>query len=128
MKEIYPLLHNCSFFEDIPESYYGETLTFLKATQRVFTKYESVLNIGDEIRPAGFVLKGSLEISILDEDSREINVTHINEGNVFGMAIALSGNVKSPIRLKALKDSSILFLDLSPLLHHTLGVNVCKYK
>ena len=117
MKDIYPLLHKCSFFNNVPETHYEETLNYLNAKRKLFTKDESVLNIGDEKRPTGFVLKGNLEISILDEESREINVTHINEGNVFGMAIALSGNMKSPIRLKALKDSDILFLDFTPLLN-----------
>ena len=129
MKDIYPLLHKCSFFNNVPEDFYEETLNYFHSSRKIFSKDESVLNIGDDRRPSGFVLKGELEISIFDEDSREINVTHITEGNVFGMAIALSGNIKSPIRLKALKPSDILFLDLTPLLNTSFNSNSrCKYK
>ena len=126
MKDIYPMLHKCSFFDGIPEDKYPNVLNCLKAVRREFPRGSSVLNIGDSSHPAGLVLKGSLEISMLDENGSQINVKHVPAGGVFGMAMACAGKTLSPVRLAALSDCELLLLDFTAILEP--DTSDCPYR
>ena len=116
MNDIYPVLHSCSFFDGIPEEKYPNVLQCLHAVRKEFRRDSSVLNIGDHEHPSGLVLRGSLEISLLDENGSQINVTHVPTGKVFGMAMACAQQPVSPVRLRAMTDCELLFLDFTNLL------------
>lgn len=116
MNDIYPILRTCSFFDGIPEEKYPNVLNCLHAVRKEFPKGSSVLNIGDHKHPSGLVLRGSLEISLLDEDGSQINVTHIPTSGVFGMAMACAQQSVSPVRIRAMSDCELLFLDFTNIL------------
>ena len=126
MNDIYPMLHQCSFFDGIPEDKYPNVLSCLRAIRRAYPRGTSILNIGDSAHPAGLVLKGSLEISMLDEHGSQINVKHVPAGGVFGMAMACAGKAQSPVRLWALSDCELLFLDFTAILEPDLSD--CPYR
>ena len=116
MKDIYPVLHLCSFFDYIPEEKYPNVLSCLRANQRKFCKDSSIVNIGDQSALSGLVLSGTLEVSLLDENGSQINVNHISKGQGFGMAMACCQQETSPVRLRAITDCEILFLDFTNVL------------
>ena len=116
MNDIYPILHRCSFFDGIPEENYPDVLSCLHAVRRDYCRDSSILNIGDREPLSGIVLSGSLEITLLDENGSQINVNHITSGKGFGMAMACSGQAVCPIRLRAMTDCSLLFLDFANVL------------
>lgn len=117
MEEIYSVLRNCSIFDGVPEEKYPKLLQRLKAKRIAFRKDETILNIGDQSQLAGIVLRGSVELSFLDEGGSQINVNHISSKGVFGTERAcLQGDV-SPMQLKAITDCEVLFLDFSVLMN-----------
>ena len=116
MENIYPVLRTCSFFDGIPEEKYPNVLTCLRARRQCFTKGSSIMNIGDHSTLAGLMLQGSVEVSLLDENGNQINVNHIARGEGFGMAMACSQQEACPIRLQAITDCEVLFLDFTNVL------------
>lgn len=126
MNDIYPILRTCSFFDGIPEEKYPNVLNCLHAVRKEFCKGSSILNIGDHEHPSGLVLQGSLEISLLDENGSQINVNHISTGGVFGMAMACAQQPVSPVRLRAMTDCELLFLDFTNILDPELAP--CPYR
>ena len=112
MNEIYPILQKCSIFEGIPVETYPDVLNFLNASRRDYCRGSSILEIGDEHPLSGLVLRGTLEVSLLDESGSQINVNHISSGHCFGMAMACSA-CDCLIRLQAVSDCSVLFLNVS---------------
>ncbi len=116
MEEIYPILHNCSYFEGIPEEKYPHVLRCLQARKKSFARDSTILNIGEPSRMAGVVLQGVVELSFYDENGSLVNVNHISDSGVFGAELACSRQNASPIQLCAVTDCQILFLNFSALL------------
>ena len=112
MNEFYPILHHCSFFDGIPQEKYPNVLACLNAVRRDYCRDSSVLEIGDQMPLSGIVLKGTLEVSLLDEIGSQINVNHIEPGQGFGMAMACA-QCTCPIRLRAVTDCTLLFLNFA---------------
>lgn len=126
MKEIYPILRMCSFFDGIPEEKYPNVLRCLQAGRRRFPKGGIILNIGDQSQMAGVMLSGTVELSVYDENGNQINVNHISRGGAFGSELACSEQDASPVQFHALTDCEILFLNFSALLN--LEAPPCPYR
>lgn len=118
MEDIYPILRKCSFLDGIPEERYPNVIGCLKGKRKQFQKDETILNIGDHQQLAGVVLRGTAEVSFLDENGSQINVDHISTGKVFGAVLACSQQESSPVRMRAITDCDVLFLDFTVLLHN----------
>ena len=120
MDDITPILKTCSFLDAIPETRYANVLNCLKSRRKQFQKDDTILNIGDHKQLAGVVLRGTAEISFLDEGGSQINVDHISAGKVFGAVLVCSQQETSPIRMRAITDCDILFLDFTVLLQNDM--------
>lgn len=120
MENITPILKTCSFLDAIPEERYLNVLNCLKSRRKQFQKDDTILNIGDYRQLAGVILQGTAEISFLDEGGNQINVDHIPSGKVFGAVLVCSQQKPSPIRMRAVTDCDVLFLDFTVLLQNDL--------
>ena len=117
MIDIYPILHSCSIFDGIPEDKYINVLHCLQGKQKAFLKGQTITNIGEYSQMAGIILSGTVELAFFDELGNQINVNHIGVGEVFGSELACSNQVPSPMKLSAVTDCEILFLNFSVLLN-----------
>ena len=115
MEEYFSQLGRCGLLDGIPREAYLQVLSFLQAVRRDYRKDSVILNMGDQHPLSGVVLRGTLEISLLDEPGGQINVNHVPEGRSFGMAMACAGGC-CPIRLRAVTDCTLLFFRYSALL------------
>ena len=114
--ELERVLARSSIFDEIPRDKYENVLRCLCAGIKGFRKDENILNIGEYSHMSGIVIRGRVELSFFDENGNQISVNHIGPGEVFGAERACCGWAPSPIRLCAVTDCSLLFLDFSVLL------------
>lgn len=120
VKQYSKLLQNCSLFRNIPEESYYEALNYLRGRKKHFKKGEFILHIGNKIRHAGLVLKGTIECSFQDADFNKFNMNHLSEGDLFGESMACAEVIHSPMQIFAVTDCTVLFLDYSVLYNESL--------
>lgn len=117
MDSSHPALKKCTFLKGIPETEYDNVLHCLKAKSGKFFKDDIIMNIGDKKLLAGVVLEGIAETSFLDETGNQVNIHHISNGEIFGAILVCAAKSFSPVRLKAITNCYILFLDFTVLLN-----------
>ena len=111
-KEDFALILRCTLFQGFTERSLSEVLNWLGAFERSYHSGEMVFLIGDPMRYAGILLKGTVSVSFLDESSNSVNMNLFFPGELFGESLAcLEGS--SPVQMKANSDCRILFLKLS---------------
>lgn len=111
-KEDFALILRCTLFQGFTERSLSEVLNWLGAFECSYRSGEMVFLIGDPMRYAGILLKGTVSVSFLDESSNSVNMNLFFPGELFGESLAcLEGN--SPVQMKATSDCRILFLNLS---------------
>lgn len=103
-------------FQHIPADELPGLFTLLDAQLRHFSKDEAIYNQGQLKHMSGVVLNGTAELHFCDENFNLVNLTHLNEGELFGAAMLLAGQKANPMELLALTDCDVLFLDFSRLL------------
>lgn len=108
-----PILQKTPLFGTINPADYPELLDFLQASVRRFRKGQMLVNLGDPFRHIGIVLEGTLEGSFENENFDQININYFQKGSLFGEALALANIEYSPIQLRSLEDSLVLYLDPS---------------
>ena len=116
-------LTHCRLFTGIPEHAYPEALSCLHARQKLFSRGETVLDIGSESK-SGLVLYGEIECSYQDEAFNKFNMNHFRAGELFGEAMACAGIETSPMKISAVSECAIMFLDLGVLFS---AESACKY-
>ena len=108
-----PILQKTPLFGTIDPADYPELLDFLQASVRRFRKGQMLVNLGDPFRHIGIVLEGTLEGSFENENFDQINMNYFQKGALFGESLALANIEYSPIQLRALEDSLVIYLDPS---------------
>ena len=112
MKIDIAILNKCSLFKDISEKSYDSVLKYLRAVKKTFRRGEFIVNIGEEFCRAGIVIDGVVECSFEDLDFNKLNMNHFYPGELFGATMAFAEIKESPMKIFAVKDCIILFLDL----------------
>lgn len=110
------LLQQCPLFLDIAGEHIDDALRFLNAHIRFFSRRECVSQPGAPLRLAGLVLAGELECAFDNERCDHIIMNHFSRGQLFGLSMTCARVERCPMRLRAVTDCTILFLDYSPLL------------
>lgn len=126
MKNVYGALHQCKFFDGIPEEKYPNVLRCLQAKQATFPKNSTIQHIGEPSQMAGVVISGTVELAFWDENGNQVNINHISTGEVFGAALACLEQSPCPVQVKALTDCEILLLNFNSLLN--MEEPVCPYR
>ena len=89
--EVFPALSACSLFAGLTQDEIAAILPCLSARQAGFRRGQFLLRAGDEVRFAGVVLAG--EVELLQEDfwgNRNI-MTRITQGGIFAESFACTG-------------------------------------
>ena len=109
------VLQNSPLFKDVEENSYSAVLRLLENRVRSYDKGETIIKYGDVITHAGIVIEGSVEGTFLNEGYNEISMSRFSKGMMFGEALACLETADSPMEVKALEKTTILFLKLSHL-------------
>lgn len=83
----------------------------LQAVQKTYKKGEIIVDICDTITSVGYVLDGSVQLMKDDYEGNKIILGNIFKGDTFAEAMVCAGIEESLVRVEALEDTKILFLD-----------------
>ena len=109
------ILKKSSLLTNIEEDEYADVLRMLKNRIQTYKKAETIIRYGDRISYAGIVIDGSVEGRFLNEGYNEISMSRFTQGMMFGEALACLDTDNSPMEVKALENTTILFIKLSEL-------------
>lgn len=116
MKKYLPLLKETPLFYGITEQEMESMLHCLSAARSSYQKGQSVFRRGDHITSAALLLEGCIHIQKEDYWGNLSILREITEGEVFGEVYACLGKEKMQNNAVAVKDSMVLFLDISKVL------------
>ena len=109
--EVFPALSACSLFAGLTQDEIAAILPCLSARQAGFRRGQFLLRAGDEVRFAGVVLAG--EVELLQEDfwgNRNL-LAAVGPGDLFADAFACAHAV-SPVSVLCKTDGSVLYLNV----------------
>ena len=101
-------------FSGIKEDDFQNVLDFLNATERTFSKGESVFHLGTVINQLGIVLEGRVQIESTDFWGNKTILDSLGEGKVFAETYALT-KVPLMVDVVATQDTKILLLNTDKL-------------
>ena len=111
MKEILPLLKECSLFDGIRAVELQGMLGCLGARQRQVKKGQTILREGDPTDFVGVVLTGAVQLLREDYYGNRSILAHIGPTQLFGESYAFSGAKALPVSVVAEEESHIVLLD-----------------
>lgn len=120
------ILKNSPLFKDIDEERYSDVLRLLDNKIRSYDKGETIIRFGDRIQSAGIVIEGSVEGTFFNEGYNEISMSRFTKGMIFGEALASLNTNNSPMEVKALEKTMVLFLKLSKLQDVSADPNLAR--
>ena len=132
--EVFPALSACSLFAGLTQEEITAILPCLSARQTGFRRGQFLLRAGDEVRFAGVVLAG--EVELLQEDfwgNRNL-LAAVGPGELFAEAFACAHAV-SPVSVQCTTDGSVLYLNVRAVFspcekacaqHKTLSQNLIR--
>ena len=100
-------------------------LPCLNGQKKNFAKDDWIVRAGDKISSVGLLLSGSAHIERYDYWGNRHIVTAIQPGDIFGEGYAAVPGSTMNVSVQADDDSSILFLDLSRMLH--MCTSACQF-
>ena len=125
MKRYLKLLKNTKLFGGITETEIEEMLECLSAEVLRFQKGDFVFRRGEQITKVAVLLEGCIHIQKEDYWVILRILSEISEGEIFGEVYACLGNDGILNNAVAVKESVVLFLDISRVL--TLCPSACRY-
>ena len=132
--EVFPALSACSLFAGLTQDEIAAILPCLSARQACFRRGQFLLRADDEVRFAGVVLAG--EVELLQEDfwgNRNL-LAAVGPGELFAEAFACAHAV-SPVSVQCTTDGSVLYLNVRAVFspcekacaqHKTLSQNLIR--
>lgn len=125
MKKYSEILKKCPLFSDMDEKDIPVMLACLGAKTDEFDKKYTVMAEGSSAKYIGIVLSGAVQIEQTDFYGNRSILSVVNEGEVFAEAFACSSIEILPVSVIALKQSEIMFIDSTHILH--LCKNNCSF-
>lgn len=125
MKEYLKILKSSRLFKEIKEDEIESMLKCLSAEMRVYQKGEYVFRRGEPVLGVAVLLKGTVHIQKEDFWGNLSILNEIPEGELFGEVYACLGNEKMLHNAVAVKDSTVLFLDVNRIL--TTCSSACRF-
>ena len=125
MKKYFKMLTHTKLFYGITENEIEEMLKCLWAVTGCFQKGECVFRRGEHITTVAMLLEGSIHICKEDFWGNLSILGEISEGEIFGEVYACLGNDETLNNAVAVKQSTVLFLDIHRIL--TLCPQACRF-
>ena len=106
-------IRKCYLFDGIKDEQLTEAIKLLNGRIRKVEKDDFIVQLGGVLQNAGLLLKGKIESSFQNENYDQITMHTFTGGYLFGEALVINDAKNSPVQVRAVEDSIVLFIDLS---------------
>ena len=106
-------IRKCYLFDGINDEQLPEAIKLLNGRIKKVEKDDFIVQLGGVLRNAGLLLKGKIESSFQNENYDQITMHTFTGGYLFGEALVINDAKNSPVQVRAVEDSIVLFIDLS---------------
>ena len=105
-------IRKCYLFDGIKDEQLADAIKLLNGRIKNVVKDDYVVQLGGTIQYAGLLLKGKIESSFQNENFDQITMHTFTGGYLFGEGLVINHAKNSPVQLRAVEDSVVLFIDL----------------
>ena len=105
-------IRKCYLFDGIKDEQLADAIKLLNGRIKKVVKDNYIVQLGGTIQYAGLLLKGKIESSFQNENFDQITMHTFTGGYLFGEALVINHAKDSPVQLRAVEDSVVLFIDL----------------
>ena len=105
-------IRKCYLFDGIEDEQLTDAIKLLNGRIKKVVKDDYVVQLGGTIQYAGLLLKGKIESSFQNENFDQITMHTFTGGYLFGEGLVINHAKNSPVQVRAVEDSVVLFIDL----------------
>ena len=105
-------IRKCYLFDGIKDEQLADAIKLLNGRIKKVIKDDYIVQLGGTIQYAGLLLKGKIESSFQNENFDQITMHTFTGGYLFGEGLVINHAKNSPVQLRAVEDSVVLFIDL----------------
>ena len=105
-------IRKCYLFDGIEDEQLIDAIKLLNGRIKKVAKDDYVVQLGGTIQYAGLLLKGKIESSFQNENFDQITMHTFTGGYLFGEGLVINHAKNSPVQVRAVEDSVVLFIDL----------------
>ena len=105
-------IRKCYLFDGIEDEQLIDAIKLLNGRIKKVAKDDYVVQLGGTIQYAGVLLKGKIESSFQNENFDQITMHTFTGGYLFGEGLVINHAKNSPVQVRAVEDSVVLFIDL----------------
>ena len=105
-------IRKCYLFDGIEDERIPDAIKLLNGRIKKIRKDTFIVKLGGKMTSAGLLLKGKVESSFQNENFDQITMHTFSDGYLFGEALVINGAKNSPVQVRAVEDSIVLFIDL----------------
>lgn len=105
-------IRKCYLFDGIEDERLTDAIKLLNGHIKKVAKDDYVVQLGGTIQYAGLLLKGKIESSFQNENFDQITMHTFTGGYLFGEGLVINHAKNSPVQVRAVEDSVVLFIDL----------------
>ena len=105
-------IRKCYLFDGIKDEQLADAIKLLNGHIKKVVKDDYIVQLGGTIQYAGLLLKGKIESSFQNENFDQITMHTFTGGYLFGEGLVINHAKNSPVQVRAVEDSVVLFIDL----------------
>ncbi len=105
-------IRKCYLFDGIEDEQLTDAIKLLNGRIKKVIKDDYIVQLGGTIQYAGLLLKGKIESSFQNENFDQITMHTFTGGYLFGEGLVINHAKNSPVQVRAVEDSVVLFIDL----------------
>ena len=105
-------IRKCYLFDGIKDEQLADAIKLLNGRIKKVIKDDYIVQLGGTIQYAGLLLKGKIESSFQNENFDQITMHTFTGGYLFGEGLVINRAKNSPVQVRAVEDSVVLFIDL----------------
>lgn len=105
-------IRKCYLFDGIKDEQRADAIKLLNGHIKKVVKDDYIVQLGGTIQYAGLLLMGKIESSFQNENFDQITMHTFTGGYLFGEGLVINHAKNSPVQVRAVEDSIVLFIDL----------------
>ena len=105
-------IRKCYLFDGIKDEQLADAIKLVNGRIKKVVKDDYIVQLGGTIKYAGLLLMGKIESSFQNENFDQITMHTFTGGYLFGEGLVINHAKNSPVQVRAVEDSVVLFIDL----------------
>lgn len=105
-------IRKCYLFDGIEDEQLADAIKLLNGRIKKVVKDDYIVQLGGAMQYVGLLLKGKIESSFQNENFDQITMHTFTGGYLFGEGLVINHAKNSPVQVRAVEDSVVLFIDL----------------